>query len=229
MYFNGLIQLLRKKGVGCHVVNLFLACILYADDLCLIAPSRSAMQYLLNICSEYCAKFCLTFNAKKSRTLVFGNVKDAHIAPLVLNSQEINIVSEWLYLGTTIVAGREFSFLHSRDLRSFYRSTNSVLSSLKKPNELVLMNLLYSMCVPILTYASEVKVFKYADMHSCNVALNDAIRRIFSYHRWESPRQLREQLNFPSLYDIFHTRSALFLEKCQKSSNEVIAYLTNKL
>ena len=187
------------------------------------------MQLLLDICSEYCAKFCLSFNAKKSRTLIFGHVKEVDITPLVLNDQKIDIVSEWAYLGTTIVAGRELSFSHSRDLRSFYRSTNSILSSISKPNELVLMNLLYSMCVPIMTYAAEVKVFKYGDMHSCNVALNDAIRRIFSYHRWESPRQLREHLNFPSLYDIFSSRSALFLEKCKKSSNLVIAFLTNKL
>ena len=57
MYMDGLILLLRKKGVGCHILNVFLACILYADDLCLIAPSRGAMQVLLSICEEYCRMF----------------------------------------------------------------------------------------------------------------------------------------------------------------------------
>ena len=229
MYMDGLISLLRRKGVGCHILHVFLACILYADDLCLITPSRGAMQELLSICEEYCRMFCLSFNAKKSKTLIFGNVRDLVIAPLILDSQQIDIVSQWDYLGTTIVSGREFSFSHSNHLRSFYRLANSILSSLQKPNDLVLMNLLYSMCVPILTYAAEVKVFKYNDMLSCNVALNDAIRRIFSYHRWESPRELRSHLNYPSLYEIFHSRKALFKKKCSKSSNGVIAFLTNKL
>ena len=61
------------------------------------------------------------------------------------------------------------------------RSANSVLSVQRKPNELVQMKLLYSMCVPILSHTAEVKVFKYKDMHNCNVALNDAIQRIFSF------------------------------------------------
>ena len=102
MYMDGLISLLRRKGVGCHILQVFLACIFYADDLCLITPIRGAMQELLSICEEYCRMFCLSFNAKKSKTLIFGSVRDIVISPLVLNSQQIDIVSEWDYLGTTI-------------------------------------------------------------------------------------------------------------------------------
>ena len=136
---------------------------------------------------------------------------------------------EWVYLGTTVVAGKSLTFSSANDLRSFYRSCNSVLSVVRKPNELVQMTLLYSMCVPILSYAAEVKVLKYNDMHSCNVALNDAIRRIFSFNRWESPRELRLQLNRPNLYDIFATRKAKFTKNCQNSSNVVLALLSNRI
>ena len=101
------------------------------------------------------------------------------VSPLKLYNQPIEYVSEWVYLGTTVVSGRTFSFSPNNDLRSFFRAANSLLSSLQKPNELVMMKLLYSMCVPIISYAAEVKFFKSSDMHTCNVALNDAIRRIF--------------------------------------------------
>ena len=47
LYVDGLIKRLRSKGIGCHVLYLFMACIMYADDLCLIAPTRGAMQELL--------------------------------------------------------------------------------------------------------------------------------------------------------------------------------------
>ena len=186
------------------------------------------MQELLLICEQFCQENCLSFNAKKSKSLLFGNRMNT-VSPLYINSQPIEYVTEWSYLGTTIVSGKNLSFSHIKDLRSFYRSANSVLSAIRKPNEMVQMHLLYSMCVPILTYAADVKEFKHADMLSCNVALNDAIRRIFSFHRWESPRDLRMQLNYPNLYEIFHSRKALFEEKCKKSSNGVIAFLANKL
>ena len=229
LYVDDLIIILRRRGVGCHILQMFLACILYADDLCLIAPSRGAMQEMLLICQEFCAEFCLHFNAKKSKTMLFGQFKNIDVAPLYLNGQPIDYVTEWVYLGTTIVAGKVFSFSPKKELRSFYRSVNSILSSIRKANEMVLMRLLYSICVPILSYAAEVKIFCNPDMHNCNVGLNDAIRRIFSYHRWESPRQLRQQLNLPNIYEIFSQRRAQFEKQCQNSSNAVIAFLTNKL
>ena len=108
------------------------------------------------------------------------------------------------------------------------RSTNSVLSFLD-PNKVVLMHLLYSICVPTLTYAADVKLFPAAEMNACNVALNNAIRRIFSFQRWESTRALRQQLNYQNVYEIFESRRSRFANKCQHSSNQVIAYLTNKL
>ena len=226
---DDLIKRLRKRGLGCYILGLFVACLLYADDLCLITPSRGSMQELLLICENYCEEFCLSFNAKKSKALIFGSRRNEFSESLYLDQQPIEYVSEWGYLGTTIVAGKSLSFSHTKDLRSFYRSINTVLSAIHKPNELVQMFLLYTLSVPILTYAAEVKVFKHSDMMSCNTALNNAIRRIFSFHRWESPRELREQLEYPGLYDIFLSRSLRFKKKCQNSSNGVIAFLTNKL
>ena len=228
-YLDELISRLRRRGIGCHVLRLFIACILYADDLCLIAPTRGAMQEMLLICQEFCSEFCLHFNSKKSKDLLFGNFRNVTVAPLNLNGQQIEYTNQWDYLGTTLVSGTNLSFSASRDLRSFYRSANSVLSVQRKPNELVQMKLLYSMCVPILSYAAEVKLFKYSEMHSCNVALNDAIRRIFSFNRWESPRELRQQLSLPNLYEIFSLRKTKFEEVCRNSSNSIIAYLSNKL
>ena len=101
---------LRQRGIGCHILQLFLACILYADDLCLIAPTRGAMQEMLEICQEYCSEYCLHFNTKKSKALLFGQFKSVSVAPLLLNNQPIDYVKEWSYLGTTIVSGNNLSF-----------------------------------------------------------------------------------------------------------------------
>ena len=47
LYINDLILELRRLGVGCHIVQKFIACLLFADDLSLIAPTRGSMQQLL--------------------------------------------------------------------------------------------------------------------------------------------------------------------------------------
>ena len=225
VYVDDMIHKLRTRGIGCHVIDIFLACVMFADDLCLITPTRESMQQMLDICQEYCREFNLSFNAKKSKTMIIGNHRNT-ITPLSLNGTSIDIVTEWRYLGTTLVAGKELSFSARSELRSFYCSVNSLLSAQRKPNEVVLMNLLYSKCVPIVTYAAQVKSFKYADMHACQVALNDAIRRIFGYNRWESIRSLRTSFGYNDLYHIFHHQSEQFGKQCRKHKNEIICALS---
>ena len=225
MYVDDMVIYLKKRGIGCHIIDLFLACIFYADDLCLLAPTRGAMQEMLDICNEYCREYCLTFNVKKSKSLIFGKVKNCQIDQLTLDGRTIDYVNEWKYLGVTVVAGTHLSFSSKPALASFYRSINSILSVMRKPDKLILMNLLYSNCVPNLTYAADVVEFSSNDMRTCNIALNDAIRRIYSYNRWESTRSLRQDLGFPNVYEIFSKRSKSFLEANLQSSNCVIARL----
>ena len=227
LYLDGLVERLRKTGVGCYILGLFLACLLYADDICLLAPSRGAMQQMLLICSEFCKEFNLSFNVKKSKSMLFGCVKPDVIDPLILNGEPMDYVSEWNYLGTTIISGTSVSFSSRSDLAKFYRASNSLIGSIQRPNELVLMNLLYANCVPSLSYAAEVKSIPSREMHNCNVALNDSIRRIFSYNRWESTRSLRQQFGFPNVTEIFQSRLRRFFEKCRDSHNSVVCFMAS--
>ena len=227
VYVDDLILKLRERGIGCHILGLFVACIFFADDLCLITPTREAMQQLLELCREYCDDFNLSFNAKKSKTLVFGNHR-SDLKPLTLNGSEIDIVTEWRYLGTTLISGKSLSFSARSELRSFYCGVNSLFSPRQKPNEVVLMKLLYTVCVPTITYASEIKQFTNSDMRSCHVALNDAIRRIFGYNRWESIRHLRQSMGYHDLYHIFSNRSRQFDTKCRRHENEIIRALSEE-
>ena len=162
---------------------------------------------------------------------MFGKTNGLIIDPLILKNEPLESVSQWVYLGVTIVAGTKLSFSCKKELSSFYRSFNSLLSTIQKPNELVLMNLLYSNCVPCLTYAAEVKELPSSEMQSSNVALNDSIRRIFSYNRWESTRTLRQQLGFLNITEIFQSRRDSFVSQCLKlrNRNKVIFSLASFL
>ena len=87
------------------------------------------------------------------------------------------------------------------------------------------MHLLYSNCVPVLTYAAEVKEFNAREMSSINVAINNAIRKIFSFGRMESVRFLRELCGYKSIYDLYATRKKTFLEKIPLCQNLVLNHL----
>ena len=166
---------------------------------------------------------------KKSKSMVFGDsYSSLKPLPIVLNGQPIEYVSEWTCLGCLIQTDKRFCFSCKDDLRSFRSSANSILSAVKKRNE-VIMQLLYSICVPILSYASEVKQFSDAQMHECHVALNDAICRVFGYNRWESVRSLRLEFGYDDMYTIFAKRRKNFDSQLSVMKNETINSLNRFL
>ena len=146
-------------------------------------------------------------------------------APIVLNAVPLEFVNEWKYLGVTLVSGNSFTCSSKKARCSFYRSSNSILNVLSGPSEIVQMKLLYSVCVPIVTYASDVITFPCKEMQSLHVAVNDAVRKIFSYQRWESIRSLRESLGYKSITDIFAKRKLIFEKRLPQIGNALLSFL----
>ena len=157
LYIDDMVKMLRKLGVGFHILNTFVALIYIVDDMALLAPSRKALQMMIDLCYNYCSTFCLSFNAQKSKVMVFGKSSKDHLLPLFFNGSAIEYVHEWKYLGTTIGVGNHLNFVARPDLNSFFRATNSIINVLPGAHEHVLVTLLYTNCVPILTYACAVK------------------------------------------------------------------------
>ena len=159
--------------------------------------------------------------------MYFGkSYKNFSCQPLTLNFKSIEFVPEWKYLGITVVTEKEFYCSAKKVRANFYRSSNSILNVLKRPSEPVLMKLLYSICVPNVTYASEVVNYNHKEKESLHVAVNDAIRRIFSYNRWESIKTLRTTLGYLSVTEIFAKRKSTFEQGLSRIGNSVLRDLS---
>ena len=167
---------------------IFVAIIPFADDMCLLAPTRSALEKLIADSAAYCNKLGLLFNQKNSKIIVFSKRKIdlSALKPIILNQSAIDYVSLIKYLGVTIVSDCGFTFSATNDIQTFYCAANLILMSLNKPNEKVLMQLLNTNCIPIITYACDVKSYSAQDMRDCNTAVNNANRKIFTFQCWES-------------------------------------------
>ena len=198
LYMNDLVQMLKKTGHGCHIIDLFIACVFYADEVCLMAPTRKAMQTLLDTCSRYAETWCIKYNEKKTKVMYFGKNIDSHsCAPLLLNDKPIEFVPEWKYLGVTL------------------QSANGFYCSVRK------------ICVPILTYACDAATYHHKEKESLHVSLNDAIRKIFGYDRWESVRILRESAGYLSVTEIFAKRQKYFEQNLPNIGNLFLTSLSS--
>ena len=158
--------------------------------------------------------------------MFFGKSFSSFIcAPITMNDKALEFVPEWNYLGVLIRSGTHFSCSPKKCISSYYRSVNSILNVVKKPSEIVLMKLIYSICIPILTYACDVKVFSAREMTQLHVASNDAIRKIFTYNRWESVKTLREGLGYRSITEIFSSRKISFERNLPCLGNASLTYI----
>ena len=227
IYINDLIIMLKAMGIGCHIIDLFIACLLFADDMSLIAPTREALQQLIDVCAAYCLRYCLKFNIAKTKVMVFGKLSrsTSSLAKISIRGEYIDYVESCKYLGFHLLSNDHFKFSVIEDLRGFFGSVNSVLSSVRKPTENVLMHLLYSNCVPKLTFGSEIKELNASQMNQFNVALNTAIRRIFGFRQWQSIRQIREVYSFASVESLFEKAKKRFHNGMIAHDNAILKYL----
>ena len=121
IYINDLIKILKRMGIGCHLINYFIACLLFADDMSLIAPTREALQRLLDVCASYCFQFCLKFNIGKTKIMVFGRLSRSvsSLERISINGELIEYVEKCKYLGNYLVSHDHFKISVQEDLRGF--------------------------------------------------------------------------------------------------------------
>ena len=170
---------------------------------------------------------CLQFNSSKSKVVVFGKAHKEALAPIYLNDSSIDYVHEWKYLGVTIVGGNSLTFSARTELSSFFRATNAITSVLRGAHEHTILTLIYSNCVPIISYACNVKQFSASEMSDCNTAINNALRKVFGFSEWQSIQTLREIFGFKSIYEIFKMAENRFLVACRSHMNPIVRFISS--
>ena len=108
IYFDELIHELESAKFGCHIGLWFVGALAYADDLVLLAPSANATRKMLAICDDFGERYSVTFNADKSKCMLFLSCnKPARLLSVVnpvfhICGNVIQYVNEWPHLGHII-------------------------------------------------------------------------------------------------------------------------------
>ena len=110
VYADPLLQRLRDLGLGAHVAGLFVGAVCYADDVLLIAPTRSAMQRMLVEMESFAEESNIVFSTNtipsksKSKCIhVVGKKRNlVKPAPLMLCGRELPYVAQADHLGNTL-------------------------------------------------------------------------------------------------------------------------------
>jgi len=152
IYVDSLILGLKFSGLGCHIQNLYVECLAYADDVLLLFGSVCLLQKMLNICSDCADELNVRSNVKKSCLLNIGNTFNKKLENLQLNGLDICWFDKIKYLGMQIVSGKSLKVDVLTRIRKFYASANALFCSSKYVCELTRLCLCESFVLPVFTY-----------------------------------------------------------------------------
>ena len=175
-----------------------MASLLYADDKALLAPSIKGLQSLLDKCSEFCVRWDICLNAKKSKLLYFGKKCEGLYSPS-LDGKQLEWVDSWDYLGVNVVSGKKFGCSAVERIKKFYRCANAIFRIEGRSDDLTMLRLVESHCVPVLTYGIEIShLSDVRERSKIRAAYNSLFRRIFGYRIFESVTDLQLSLARPT-------------------------------
>ena len=210
IYVDDLLLKLKSLQKGCHIQSRFAASFFYADDMCVIAPSIKALSSLFNACEAYCIEWDIGLNAKKSRNLYFGK-RTSISHNIILNGNIVEWTDQWVYLGVTLKSNKKFDCSVTDRIKKFYRCANAILRIDGRSNDMVMLRLIETHCIPVLTYGVEIiDVMNQDERRQLRVAYNSVFRKIFGYRYSESVTALQSFLNRPTWEELVNKRKQMF-------------------
>ena len=87
VYADELLVELKKLGVGCHVAGVFMGALRFCDDLLLLAPTRDAMQIMMDTNQRFAGKYDLQFSTDPNPRRVRPNASLCVTGRLLRRSQ----------------------------------------------------------------------------------------------------------------------------------------------
>ena len=108
-FINGLTMELKAAGHGIMIAGVRVPCLMYADDVVMLAGSQTELAQMLAIASAFARKNRFQYNGTKSGIMIFGASKAARVRAEVtkwsLFGSDVKIVDKYVYLGTVTQAG----------------------------------------------------------------------------------------------------------------------------
>jgi hypothetical protein len=230
IYVNDVIIKLRNSNHGCFINNMFVGCIMYADDLLLIAASVSSLQSMINICAEEIASLDMRFNVVKSSVVRIGKKFKHHCSPLSICSDPLEFVNVVKYLGVYIVSGSHFMVDIKKHKAKFFTALNGILSKCKGcMNEMVSMHLINTYCRPLLLYACECITLCKSDIDSLSHSWNSIYWKLFHVNDPNCIRDIQFFMDDISIENDVAMRRQRFTARIARSTNTVMIMLYNFL
>ena len=155
LYNNELLTLLKASTAGTSIGRHCTTCPAFADDVTLIAPTKSGMQKLLSIAQRYASKWRYEYNITKCSVIVYG--KDpCPSTSLLLGTTHIPIKASDEHVGTVMTDNNAEITKYIKRRIEMCKKRSCAITGIGSYSAPMLpksaSKLYWAVCVPKLTY-----------------------------------------------------------------------------
>ena len=232
LYINDLIDTIDKNSLS----NVYLKesnpinALLYADDLVLISESKEGLQNQIDTLHEYCERWKLKINTKKTKSMIFNRGNKIINANFKVGDTYIENVKTFTYLGFVLSAKnchfqRTMDDLNIKANRAIFALRNGTKLS-KLPVKLAL-KIFNTQIVPILLYGSEVwgpyieKTFKTWDLTNIERTQSKFLKQILGCNYQTSNDMVRADTGCRPLITQIITRHISYIKNIKRNTSKL--------
>lgn len=180
VYVDQLLDRLSSCGVGCSVDGRPRSVFCYADDIALVAPTRSGVRQLVDVCEAYGRSHHIAFNSAKTSLLDVRRRPGGPVAfrpPVKVQGAVIEPAGSATYLGFQLRVAPSGQLVVDVNgaIASMFRAANSILAIPSCSRPLLRTNLIVRYALPVVDY-----VWQLTDHMRCSArrALSSAVLRV---------------------------------------------------
>ena len=229
MYVDDLSCILSRMNAGCFIDDFCMNHFFYADDMCVLAPSATGLQLLLDACAQYGISHDIMYNPLKSHCMVFLPQRFRLNLPQVsLNDTLLEYVQYVKYLGVILCSDLKDDRDIGRQLRCLYAGANTLLRKFACCSKKVKLLLIESYCCTF--YCGSLwTVYSNTALHKLNVAYNNVFRKVLGYRSRDSASTMFV-LNHVDTFNARIRKSCYsFRQRVLQADNTMISHINDNM
>ena len=201
--------------------------VMYADDICLLAPSAIGLQRMLDVCLDFSIRNDIKFNPIKSVCIVFKPKSSKLYCPNVkLDCDTLEYISCTKYLGFTFNMNSQDDDDMLRQMRTLYIRSNKLLRTFHYCTIDVKLELFRSFCMPF--YCCYLwTAYKKSTFDKLRVAFNNAYRRVLNLPWRCSASAMYANNSIQNFEAVIRKSTYGFIQRLAKSTNSLVMAIEN--
>jgi len=133
----------------------------------------------------------VVFNAKKSALFAVGKAYEVAIDCLCIGYDSISRITSLKYLGMFFTVRQKLKCDIDYSVHKFYTVANTIYSHSKFASEISKLFLMETFCFPLISCGCECINYDSKNLCQLNVCCNNAYRKVFGMHAWDSVKELQ--------------------------------------